>query len=88
MANLVISVGPVTSTRTASNTKAAEVLNLVVVAIGGPIAGTDQEKLDSVTAYLTQHLREVARGHNSRQILAQAHTDANTANNNIDWSDS
>lgn len=67
MADITINIGPLTSTRSAPNAKAAEVFRLVVEHYGGPVNGTDQEKLDFVMDAIVRWLSNSAK---ERHVVA------------------
>lgn len=85
MANVTITVGALSSQRTADNTKASNIFNLVIAAQGGPVNGTNQEKLDWITGYITRHFVEVAHGQTRRQERQTADTNADTINAGNTW---
>ena len=67
MASLTLSVGPVTATKEADNTKAAEILELFVDATGGPSDGTNQEKAQHIVDVLAEWMVTKARREYRRQ---------------------
>ena len=76
MAELSITVGPLTSTVMASNAKAQAVLTAYIGAYYGPLDGTPQEQLDWVVEKLQSHIVEVAQSHNRALKHAAADVDA------------
>ena len=83
MADLTITIGPVTSTVTASNANAQAVLTKYIGAYYGPTDGTAQEQLDWVVAKLRTHIVEVAQDHNRALKMADAVAEAEA--NNPSW---
>lgn len=61
MATLTLAVSTLTSSVTASDAKAAEVLSLVVQHFNGPVDGTNQEKLDFVVEQIVAWLNHTAQ---------------------------
>jgi hypothetical protein len=86
MASISISVGPVTSTSNVTNTKASEVFELVIAELGGPVSGTNQEKLDFVNAKVVQYLLSIARQARFVQRVREAEALAVVEVGSIDWS--
>lgn len=62
MASITITVGQVTATKNAGDAAAANILADYVAAYGGPVNGTNQQKLDWIVTDLVRHIREVANG--------------------------
>ena len=85
MADLSITIGPLTSTVTASNANAQAVLQKYIGAYYGPVDGTAQEQLDWVVEKLRAHIVEVARDHNRALKMADAVAEAEA--DNPTWSD-
>jgi hypothetical protein len=85
MADLTLSVGPVTSTVAANDAAAADVLRKFVAAYDGPVNGNNQQQADFVVARLRAHLVEVARGQRRREKVAAAEADAAAENAAVDW---
>jgi hypothetical protein len=84
MAQLSISIGALSSSVSASNTKAAEVLQNF--ALAKEFSGTDQEKLDQIVAHLAQVLTSGARSYLASQAVKEAQEAAGSDPDN-DWSD-
>ncbi len=63
MATLSLTVGPVTATRTVATATAMTSIGNYLAAYGGPVAGTNQEKLDWYFDHLIAHTREVSIGY-------------------------
>lgn len=72
MAELKLTIGPLSSSVNASNAKAQVVLNNFLLNIGYTGAQTDQAKLDAIMAHLKAYLTDRARQY-------QARTQATTA---------
>jgi hypothetical protein len=60
MAELRLTIGPKVATVTASDQNAQDVLSEYLVVKGGPVGGTDQEKMDWLVADLVSYLKDVA----------------------------
>lgn len=72
MANLSITIGPLSRSRTADDARATEVVTQYAAAIGA--TGTAAQRLDAVLLSLERHMREVAKRH--RRNVAQAEANA------------
>ncbi len=77
MATLSLTVGPVTATRTVTTATAMTSIGNYLLAYGGPVAGTNQEKLDWYFDHLIAHTREVSIGY-KRRMAEQAAKEAQT----------
>lgn len=73
MASLTLTIGQLTATVSANNTKASNLLNAYADAIGA--TGTNQEKADAVVRALVQHMREQAHRQRHNEATIQAITD-------------
>lgn len=71
MANITITVGALTSTKTIVNQTMSDMADDFVKATDGPINGTSQQKMDWCLARLCRFFREAANG-NKRQALGDA----------------
>ena len=58
MATLTMTVGAITSTKTATNVNANAIISGYIEARRGPVEGTPQEKLDWFVADLVKYVRE------------------------------
>ena len=76
MAELKLTIGPLSASVTANNTKAQTVLNNFLLHIGYSGAQTDQAKLDAIVAHLKEYLTGRARQY---QSTVQAKTASQTA---------
>jgi hypothetical protein len=76
MASLTLTIGALTASVSADNTKASNLLNAYADAIGA--TGTNQQKADAVIASLARHMRELA--HMRRKNEATVQTLAGIAN--------
>jgi hypothetical protein len=84
MASLTITVGALSASVTANNTKAAEVLQNFAAA--KEYTGTDQEKLNLITAYLAGILTGTARSYAAEQAAKAARETAGSDPDN-EWGD-
>jgi hypothetical protein len=66
MATLSLTIGPVTATREIVTATALTSINNYLAAYGGPMNGTNQQKVDWYFDHLIAHTREVSRGHKRR----------------------
>ena len=72
MANLTLSVGPVSTTKTVDTTKALVVIDGYIAAYDGPTGGTNQQKVDWLLIDLMRHIREVEFGHRRQTAIEDA----------------
>ncbi len=79
MANFTLSVGPVSTTNTVDTAKAMIIITGYIAAYAGPVAGTNQEKVDWLLDHLQVHIREVSLGYNRRMAEQAAATAAEQA---------
>jgi hypothetical protein len=86
MASLTISVGALSSTATASNTVASEILDLYAQTLDGYESATNQQRLDIVRADVVRHIRNVARIQRIRNEERPAQNAGQTAANALEWS--
>jgi hypothetical protein len=84
MASLTITVGALTASVSASNAKAAAVLQNFATA--KEFTGTDQEKLDQVVNYLGGVLTGVSRSYAAMEAVRAAQAEAGS-DDSISWSD-
>lgn len=75
MATLSPTVGPVTATRTVATATAMTSIGNYLLAYGGPVTGTNQEKVDWLLDHLVAHIREVSIGY-KRRMAEQAAKEA------------
>lgn len=85
MATLTITVGALTSTVNANNTKAAQILTLFVQEMNGPVNGTDQEKLDFVRDRIVAYLNDAARNRQRTNRALEAQATADSEVTSIGW---
>ena len=83
MASLTMTIGPLTATVSADNTKAANLLNAYADAVGA--TGTNQQKADTVLASLVQHMRQEAHRHRNNVVIEQAMTDLQGELAELEW---
>lgn len=83
MAELKLTIGPLSASVTANNTKAQTVLNNFLLRIGYSGPNTDQDKLNAIVVhlkdYLTEHARQYQSGIQSAVATQAALNDANNA---------
>jgi len=83
MAELKLTIGPLSASVTANNTKAQTVLNNFLAHINYTGPNTDQDKLNAIVAHLKAYLTDRAKQYQSRvqgESAAQtALTDVNNA---------
>lgn len=70
MASLTLTIGPISGTISANNTKAANIVTQYAAAIGAE--GTDTQKLNAVVLELARHMQNVGQ----RQRLNAAKVEA------------
>lgn len=82
MAELKLTIGPLSASVSANNAKAQTVLNNFLLHIGYSGAQTDQAKLNAIVAHLKDYLTDRARQYQSRvQIDTASQTALNDASN-------
>lgn len=79
MGKLLIDVGQLTSSKQIANAKAVVIVNGFVEAQGGPIDGTQQEKLDWFIDRVAEHVRDVYRRHKREVAVSEAARTAETS---------
>jgi len=85
MAELKLTIGPLSASVTASNTKAQTVLNNFLLHIDYTGAQTDQAKLNAVVAHLKDYLTDRAKQYQSReQAKAASITALSDVNNSFE----
>lgn len=77
MATLSLTVGPVTATRSITTAVVMESIGNYLLAYDGPVAGTNQEKIDWYLGHLIAHTREVSIGY-KRRIAEQSAKESQT----------
>jgi hypothetical protein len=85
MASLTLSAGATTSTFNANNAKVAELTDLFIAEMNGPVNGTNQEKADFVVAELVSYVREVARRRKIKAGRTAAEATVQSEAAAIDW---
>jgi len=75
MGQLTVTVGTVTGARSFNNAIGAVVIQNYIAAYEGPVAGTDQEKLDWLVAHLAAHLQAVHAGYKRQAAREQVDSD-------------
>lgn len=85
MAELKLTIGPLSASVTANNTKAQTVLNNFLAHINYSGPNTDQDKLNAIVAHLKAYLTDRARQYQSR-VQGEATADAalGDANNSFE----
>lgn len=83
MATITVTVGPITSTKTANNAMAQEIILDYIASQRGPIHGTDQEKVDWFLRDLMQTVKFLANGY--RQKVLQDEATRNAGLDNRGW---
>jgi len=83
MATLTLTIGALTATVSADNTKASNLLNAYAKAIGA--TGTNQQKANAVIASLVQHMREQAHRERKNEATGEAITGIATELATLTW---
>ena len=76
MGQLRIAVGPVVAALDFNDTSGAEIINGYIAAYGGPVDGTNQEKLTWFVAHLGRHVRDVHAGQRAQKAAEDARATA------------
>ena len=85
MASLTLTVGALTATVSASNTKAANLLTQYADAIGA--SGTNQDKADAVVVALGRHMTEVAQRQRTNAAKSEALVNLQAEIDALAWAD-
>lgn len=83
MASLTLTIGTLTASVSANNTKASNLLNAFADAIGA--TGTNQQKADAALAALVLHMQEQAKRQRTNTIMAQAAATAQAEIDALNW---
>lgn len=73
MASLTLTIGALSASVSADNTKASNLLNAYADAIGAN--GTNQQRANAVVAALVRHMRDQAHRQRTNEITSQAVAD-------------
>lgn len=72
MGKLLIDIGVLTATKQITNAKAKLIVDGFVAAQGGPVNGTDQEKMDWFIERVSEYVRDVYRRHKREVAIVEA----------------
>lgn len=83
MASLTLTIGALSASISADNTKASNLLTQYATAIGA--SGTNQQKADAVVLALVRHMQEEARRIRGNTAMAEAVTAIETELGGLTW---
>lgn len=72
MGKLLIDIGALTATKQIANAKAKLIVDGFVAAQGGPVTGTEQEKMDWFIERISEYVRDVYRRHKREVAIVEA----------------